>query len=342
MHIHAGQPAAGAAPLPSAGNRHFTHLADLGPAGVESLIERALAFKQQDPGRHLAGRLLAMLFFNASLRTRASFEAAMQRGGGGAVVLDVGNGVWQLETQDGVVMNGARAEHIREAAPVLGRYADALAVRVFASLADHDADNADAVIRAFREYSGVPVVNMESAREHPCQGLADLITVRENFGTGRGLPVTLTWAPHVKPLPRAVPNSFLLTAAAMGCQVRVAHPPGFELHSRVLEEARALGGPGAVTVTHDQEAALAGSAVVYAKAWGPCEPDTPVSDSAWMIDQRHLAVADPDAVFLHCLPVRRNVEVADRVLDGRACRVVDQAENRLHAQRAVLDWIWNG
>lgn len=323
--------------------RHFTHIADAGAAGVRMLVERSLAFKRDDPGPHLAGRRLAMLFFNPSLRTRASFEAAMLQGGGHAQVFDVGNGVWQLETKDGVVMDGACAEHVREAAPVLGRYAHALAVRTFAQMQDPGADHADVVIRAFRAHAGVPVISMESAREHPCQGLADLLTLRERFGDTRGLPVTLSWAPHVKPLPRAVPNSFLLTALAMGCDVRVAHPPGFELHPGVLEQAEDLAAEsgGRFHVSHDQFAALAQSRAVYAKAWGPNDGRGVAAFPDWQLTPAHLHAAAPDAVFLHCLPVRRNVEVSDAVLDRTPRTVIEQAENRLHVQRAVLDWVWN-
>lgn len=324
--------------------RHFTGLADAGSAGVQLLIERALRFKRRDPGRNLDRRRLAMVFFNPSLRTRASFEAAMLLGGGHALVFEVGNGVWPLELDDGVKMAGAKAEHVREAAPVLGRYADAVAVRSFARLEDLDADHSDAVIRAFREHAGVPVVSMESAREHPCQGLADLLTLREIYGDLPGLPVTLTWAPHVKPLPRAVPNSFLLTALAMGCEVRIAHPPGFELHAGVLAEAEALAqaGGGSFSVTHDQFAALDASRAVYAKSWGPAAQADVTAFPDWCIRPEHLAVAARGAVFLHCLPVRRNIEVADAVLDRPPRSFLDQAENRMHAQRAVLDWIWNG
>lgn len=323
--------------------RHFTALADLGAEGAAALLDRARAFKAREPGPHFAGRLLAMVFFNPSLRTRVSFQVAMQRGGGDAVVLDAGNGIWRLETRDGAVMDADAVEHIREAAPVLGRYADALAVRTFAGLTDQHADDADSVITAFRQHAGVPVISMESAREHPCQGLADLLTIQEASGQTRGLPVTLTWAPHVKPLPRAVPNSFLLTAAALGCDVRLAYPPGFELHREVLEEARALGDAtgGRVSVIHDQAEAIQDAAVVYAKSWGPWESGDVTGHPGWRIGARQMALAHPDAALLHCLPVRRNVEVDDAVLDRPPRRVIDQAENRLHVQRAVLDWIWN-
>jgi N-acetylornithine carbamoyltransferase len=330
--------------------KHFTHIADLGTEGVAAVLDEALRWKQQGPGAHLAGKLLGMVFFNPSLRTRASFEAAMLRGGGNAVVLDVGNGVWKLEDREGAVMDADRPEHIKEAIPVLGRYADALAVRSFGTLQDDDADAADPVLNAFRRLAGVPVISMESAREHPCQGLADLLTLRENFGATQGLPVTLTWAPHIKPLPKAVPHSFLLTAAAAGCEVRVTHPPGFDLHPGVIEEARAYAkqSGGSVIVTQDRRAALDGSRAVYAKAWGPDTTQVALDAAAariashkdWLIDGKVLAAAR-DPIFLHCLPVRRNVEVADAVLDGKASRVIDEAENRFHVQRVLLHRLLN-
>ncbi len=332
--------------------RHFTRIADLDVTGVAAILDEALAWKKHPPGAHLAGKLLGMVFFNPSLRTRASFEAAMLRGGGNAIVLEVGSGVWKLEDRDGAVMDGDRPEHIREAIPVLGRYVDALAVRTFGALQDDTADAADPVMNAFRELAGVPVISMESAREHPCQGLADLLTIRERFGVTRKLPVTLTWAPHIKPLPKAVPHSFLLTAAAAGCEVRVAHPPGFDLHPAVMAEAQdyARRSGGSVSVTHDRKAALSGSHVVYAKAWGPVTEKAAASEAAariaahkdWLITSRTLAAAARDTVFLHCLPVRRNVEVSDEVLDGPASRVIDEAENRFHVQRVLLDKLLEG
>lgn len=331
--------------------RHFTRLADLGVQGVEEVLDAALAWKKLPPDAHLRDKLLGMVFFNPSLRTRASFEAVMLRSGGHAIVLEVGGGVWKLEDRTGAVMNVDKPEHIREAIPVLGRYVDALAVRTFAALVNDDADAADPVINAFRELAGVPVVSMESAREHPCQGLADLLTIRENFGTTRALPVTLVWAPHIKPLPKAVPHSFLLTAAAAGCEVRVTHPPGFDLHPDVLEEARhyAAQSGGSVSVTHDQKAALTGSHAVYAKSWGPATQSVVASKAAarvaahndWLVTGKTLSAAAKHAIFLHCLPVRRNVEVADEVLDGPQSHVIDEAENRFHVQRVLLNDLLN-
>jgi N-acetylornithine carbamoyltransferase len=331
--------------------KHFTRIADLGVGGVAEILDQALAWKKQVPAGHLAGKLLGMVFFNPSLRTRASFEAAMLRGGGNAIVLEVGSGVWKLEDRVGAVMDGDRPEHIREAIPVLGRYMDALAVRTFATLQDDDADAADPVMNAFRQLAGVPVISMESAREHPCQGLADLLTARERFGTTEKLPVTLTWAPHIKPLPKAVPHSFLLTAAAAGCELRISHPPGFGLHAAVLAEAQAYArqAGGSVTMYADQQQAVSGSQIVYAKAWGPATKEAAPAAAAarimahkdWLITNETLSTAARDAIFLHCLPVRRNVEVADEVLDGSRSRIIDQAENRLHVQRVLLHRLLN-
>ncbi len=328
--------------------RHFTHIRDLGPEGVAALINRAQKWKRGDPGAVLAAKALGMVFFNPSLRTRTSFEMAMLRSGGHAIALDIGNGVWKLEDRDGAVMNGDRAEHVRDAVPVLGRYVDLLGVRSFSHGGGIDEDDVDAVIAAFRRFSSVPVISMESAREHPCQGLADLMTVQESLGDTRGMPVCLSWAPHIKPLPRAVPNSFLLTAAAMGCEVRLAHPPGYDLAPSVLDEAKnyAKASGGSINVVHDQREALRGVRVLCAKAWGPLSTLGPgVDDPAladWMPRPAHLADAAADAVFLHCLPVRRNVEISDALLDSAVSRVTDEAENRLHIQRAALHWLLHG
>jgi len=326
--------------------RHATGISDLGVEGLEKILTQAIAWKQGPHPRHLVDRILGMIFFNPSLRTRASFEAVMARGGGSSIVLEVGNGVWKLEDRAGAVMDGDRAEHIREAAPVLSRYADVLAVRTFAGNADDAEDHKDPVMNGFRQFATVPTLSMESAREHPCQGLADLMTARETFGATKGLPVTLSWAPHIKPLPKAVPNSFLLTAAAAGCEVRVAHPEGFELQGEVKAQAEALAreAGGSVAFTHDLDEAVKGSRVVYAKAWGPATagplgPEAVKAHPDWMTSPEIMAKAAADAIFMHCLPVRRNVEVADGVLDGPWSRVVDEAENRFHVQRALLQWL---
>ena len=325
--------------------RHFTHLRDLGAARAQALIEKALSWKQEAPSDLMRGKILGMVFFNPSLRTRTSFEAAMIRLGGSAIGLEVGNGVWKLETQDGAVMNADRAEHVREAAPVLSRYVDALGVRSFADAVDDAADEADQVINAFRAHAQSPVISLESAREHPCQGLADLLSVREQFGATRGVPVCLSWAPHVRGLPRAVPNSFLLSAAAMGCEIRVAHPQGYALSAAVREEAEAMSKStgGSIRYFDDPAQARNGAKVLYAKAWGAtdtsAEPPSASSLAHWMPTSSHFDDMDARAIFLHCLPVRRNVEVHDSVLDGLHSRVIDNAENRFHVQRVALAWL---
>jgi N-acetylornithine carbamoyltransferase len=328
--------------------KHATQLSDLGPETLNRILSIAKTWKGKPHPTHLRDKLLGMLFFNPSLRTRASFEAVMARGGGSAVVMEAGNSTWKFEHRPGAVMDADRAEHLKEAVPVLCRYVDALAVRTFADGVNDDADNDDVVIKAFRQYATVPVVSMESAREHPCQGMADLLTIEQHFGSAKRLPITLTWAPHIKSLPKAVPNSFLLTAAALGCDVRVAHPRGFELHPDVVREAEiyAAASGGSISFFHEQHSALNDSRAVYAKAWGPATLNGPAADmisqhADWMISPDHMQTAARDAIFLHCLPVRRNVEIADAVLDGPWSRVIDQAENRFHVQRALLEWLLN-
>lgn len=324
--------------------KHITHLRDLGITGSRQIVDQAIAFKGEDPGPNLSGKLLAMVFFNRSLRTRMSFESCLLRSGGATVTLDVDGGIWPLEISAGVQMNGLAAEHIREAVPVISRYVDAIAVRTFARPNEKSDETMDPIINGFREYAEVPVLSMESAREHPFQGLADLMTLKEKFGFTQGLPVTLSWAPHVKPLPRAVPNSFLLTAAAFGCDITIAHPPGFELAPDVLSETRQLCSEtkGKLRVSNDQKAALEGRVALYAKSWGPRDAaNHQLQNEAWRIGLEHFRNMRKEAIFMHCLPIRRNVVAVDDVVDREPRVLIDQAENRMHVQRAALDWLWN-
>ncbi len=328
--------------------RHYTHIKDLGVAGQQKLLKLAADYKRAEPGPILKNKVLGMLFFNPSLRTRTSFEVAMMKLGGQAVALEEGSGVWKLETEDGAPMNGDKAEHVREAAAVLSRYVDVLGVRAFSRGMGQADDDSDRVINSFRQHAHVPMVSLESAREHPCQGLADMLTIRESFGQTQGVNVVLSWAPHVKPLPKAVPNSVLLHAAAAGCSITVAHPPGFELGGPVREEAAQYAAQSGARIryTHDQREALNGAHVVYAKAWGP-EPrqseDGIVASPAlrgWMPTLKHFEACTDDAIFLHCLPVRRDVEVGSDVLDSERSRVIDEAENRMWVQMAALAWLF--
>ena len=219
---------------------HFLGLLDSSPAELGRLVTLARRLKAggaAEAARAIQGRILGLVFFNPSLRTRTSFEAAMLRFGGHAITLSPGGDSWRLEYRDGVVMDGDCPEHLREAAPVLGRYCDALGVRSFARMADVAEDAADAVLRAFADHAGVPVISLESAVEHPCQGLADQMTLAEKLDPPQGKRFVLAWAPQVKGLPMAVPHSAILAAAAAGMNITIAHPPGYELGDRYLERA---------------------------------------------------------------------------------------------------------
>ncbi len=328
--------------------RHFLATDQWSDGEVLDLLARARRLKEVPGGHELAGKVLAMVFFNPSLRTRASFEAAMLRHGGHAILLEPGRGVWGFETRPGVVMDGEAAEHLVEAAAVLGRYADAVAVRAFPAGDDLAAALADPVIRGFAAHAGVPVINMESARRHPCQGLADAMTIQEHLGPRpRGARFVLAWTWHPSPLPTAVPASAALNAARLGMEVVLAHPPGWELDADDMGAIRTVAerSGGTVEVVHDLDAAVEGAQVVYAKSWGRLDlfgdPEAERAARAglrdWRIDGRRMGLTGSGrGLFMHCLPIRRNVVATDEVLDGPWSVVIDQAENRLHVQRAVL------
>lgn len=324
----------------------LVRLDELSRAQVETLVRRAGDLRDGAPARRFPGRSLALLFLDPSLRTQATFQRAAARLGLELVRLEGGAGnVWPLETVDGVVMDGDAVEHVREAARVLGRIVDVLAVRAFARGRTLEEDAPDPILTAFRRHAGVPVVSMESAFWHPCQALADWATL-EQHEIERGARFVLVWAPHPRPLPHAVPNSALCMAAQRGMQVTLLRPSGFDLHPAVVEAADELAraNGGSLEVTADRASALANARVVYAKAWASAEtyrdPDAhtrAVSElGSWRIDEASMAATD-DARFMHCLPVRRNVVVTDAVLDAPSSLVIDQAENRLHAQTALLE-----
>lgn len=324
--------------------KHFLSLTDADPGGVRPLLDRARAYREGRLRADFRGRILGMLFFAPSLRTRVSFECALARAGGGAVVLDAAQGIWPLETRRGVRMDGTAVEHVDDAAAVLGRYVDALAVRAFAALEDDARDHRDELFAALRARSPVPLVSMESGREHPCQALADVLAIERRHGPLAGRSVLLRWVPHVKPLPKAVANSFLLTAASLGARVTVAAPEGFELEDGVWDEAlrRARASGGGVGRSHARGIPPETIAVV-AKSWGPY--GTPrASWRAGVHEDWRLGPADfapaPEASLLHCLPVRRNVEIEDALLDGPQSLVYEEAGDRLWVQQAVLAALW--
>ena len=325
---------------------HFLSTANHSRAELEGLIDAALRFKSGgDTSRPLAGKSVALVFFNPSLRTRASMQVGVYELGGNAVVLEPGGTSWTLEHRAGVVMDGDKTEHVAEFVRVLGRYCVMIGVRTFAALKDWEQERVDPILRAFADYAAVPVINLESAMYHPCQATADMMTIREQRGAGKKR-VLLTWAWHPKPLPMAVPNSFALAAAQMGHELMIAHPAGYELDDELLADIRrqsALAG-GTVTIENDVEQAFAGVDVVYAKSWGSksfygaTEADVAARApyrAQWIVDEAKMARTN-SAIFMHCLPVRRNVIVTDQVIDSVSSVVIDEAENRLHVQKAIL------
>src|SRR3954464_4795001 len=253
--------------------RNFLTTADWTREELEGLLDEALRFKRgDDSAKPLAGRSIALVFFNPSLRTRASMQVGVYELGGNAVVLEPGGTSWTLEHKEGAVMDGDKTEHVAEFVRVLGRYCVGLGVRTFAALKDWEEERRDPVLSAFAKYSDVPVINLESAMHHPCQALADMMTVREKLGEGRKR-VLLTWAWHPKALPMAVPNSFALASAQMGHELTIAHPAGYELDEELMLEieSQAKSAGSTVTVTSDVEDAFDGQQVVYAKSWGSRE-----------------------------------------------------------------------
>lgn len=325
-------------------DRNFITTQDFSPEELDRLIARAREFKGGAQAAPLAGKSVALVFLNPSLRTRTTMELAVTHLGGTPVTMNVGTDSWTLEHRDGAVMNEGKTEHIKDAARVLSRVVDAIGVRAFAGLENLEADLADPVISAFARHADVPILNLESAMYHPMQGMADLMTVAERLGSAKGVKVALTWAPHPKALPTAVANSFLLAATRLGAEVTIAAPSEYPLPEPVMRFAGE--NPGKVRLTNRQEEALSGAQVVCAKSWdslvcyGRPEVEVKVRGKYpdWIVDEKKMAVA-ADAFFLHCLPVRRNVEVADAVLDGPRSAVYDEAENRLHVQKAILEAI---
>ncbi len=320
-------------------------LADFTADEVRDLLALAERLQRHPEPRALAGKILGLVFLNPSLRTLASMQAGMARLGGSSFVITPGQGTWQLESRLGVRMDGAAAEHIREGLPVLASYCDALGIRAFAEGKDLAADVADAGFRAMSALVDKPLINLESAINHPCQALADWKTLDDEQVAPRA-KIVLSWVPHPRALPLAVPAATLHMAALRGHEVVVLRPEGFALppavKARAAAAARASG--GSVRETADRTAALAGAAVIYAKEWGStAHYGDAQADAAlraqhldWQIREATFAPAAPDCRLMHCLPVRRNVAVADEVLDGPRSVVLREAHNRMVVQMAVL------
>lgn len=327
--------------------RRFIGFPDCAAADLLDLVSLARDLKLGRARGWLGGKVVVLYFANPSLRTRASLESACARLGAAPVVLDAGaGGVWGLEHKDGVVMDGTAAEHVKEAARVLSRYGDAIGVRAFAGLKDWREDKQEPLLTAFARHATVPVFSLEGSARHPLQGLADVQTILERLPEPRGQKLVLTWAPHFKPLPMAVPNSVVEAGALLGMDVTIARPDAMALDPEVVAAADAVARAhgGKVRETSDRAAALAGAKVVYAKSWGALrhygdweaeKPTRLAENPRWVVRAADLERGD-DPFFMHCLPVRRNLKVEDAVLDGPRSAVIQQAENRLWTAMAVL------
>ena len=308
---------------------------------INALVEKALTYKQQplldkNLGAH---KRIGLLFFNPSLRTRLSTQVAAQNLGMEPILFNVDKEGWALEFSEGAIMNGNTVEHIKDAAPILGNYFDILCIRTFPGLQDQSADYSEKIINQFIKYAGIPVVSLESATLHPLQSLTDIITMQESMnlsGTFKNKKpkVVLTWAPHIKPIPQCVANSFSEWVNAWGeADFVITHPEGYDLSTEYTNGA---------SITHDQQAALKEADFVYVKNWSSYQDYGKVlcTDANWMLTPEKLAVSN-NAKIMHCLPVRRNVELSDAILDSANSLVTKEASNRVWAAQAVLSEILN-
>ncbi len=299
---------------------------------VQALVKEALLYKKTPyADKHLGrNRTMGLLFFNSSLRTRLSTQRAAQNLGLELMVMNVGQDSWGLEFEDGAIMNGNKAEHIKEAAPVIGQYCDIVGIRSFPTLTNREEDYSETVLNQFVKYTGKPVVSLESSTRHPLQSLADLITIEE-LKTKPRPKVVLTWAPHVKALPQAVPNSFAEWMNAADVDFVITHPKGYELAPEFVGNAK---------VTYNQEEAFEGADFIYAKNWSSYTEYGQIlsQDPSWMVTMDKMKLTN-NAKFMHCLPVRRNIVVEDAVLDSPNSVVVQQAGNRVWSAQVVLKQI---
>lgn len=309
--------------------RHFTNVKDIGD--LKTAVREALEVKKDRFAYTELGRnkTLMMIFFNSSLRTRLSTQKAAINLGMNVMVLDINQGAWKLETEKGVIMDGDKPEHLLEAIPVMGCYCDIIGVRSFAQFESKEDDYSEKILEQFMKYSGRPVVSMEAATRHPLQSFADLITIEEYKKKERP-KVVLTWAPHPRALPQAVPNSFAEWMNATDYEFVITHPHGYELDPQFVGDAK---------VEYDQKKAFEGADFIYAKNWAaytdPNYGKILSTDRAWTVDQAKMSLTD-DAFFMHCLPVRRNMIVADEVIDGPCSIVIPEAANREISAQVVL------
>ncbi len=324
--------------------RNFLSIDDV--TNLKFLIAQALRYKSSPRNRCTlgVGKRIGLLFLNPSMRTRISTQAAALNLGLDAIVFNVDKDGWQLEFEDGAIMNGDKVEHIKDAAPILGKYFDILAIRTFPTLKNREEDYEEVVLNQFVKYAGIPVVSLESATLHPLQSLADIITIEEYIlqneshflNTGKKPKIVLSWAPHIKPLPQCVANSFAQWVGAWGkAEFVITHPKGYELHDKFTKNA---------SIVYDQDEALKDADFVYVKNWSSYHQYGRMlhtGDESWMLTNEKLKPTN-HAKVMHCLPVRRNVELSDEVLDGPNSLVTQQAGNRVWAAETVLSSILEG
>ena len=325
--------------------KHFITTQEWELSELQSVLADAHRLKKSPIGESLRGKYVALLFLNPSMRTRTSFQVGVHQLGGMAVVLEPGGGAWPIEFSFGTTMDGESEEHICEVAGVLSRYCDMIAIRAFPKFQDWSVDRTDPVIRAVARYASVPVINMETIT-HPCQELAHVMALQERLGELRGRKYLLTWTWHPKPLNTAVANSSLLIATRMGMDVTLlipedAYMPDPLFVDAARENAQAQG--QSLTITHDIDKAYEGAEVVYCKSWGALpfygrpDEERPLREKYrhFIVDGPKMAKTD-GALFSHCLPLRRNIKATDEVMDADYCIAIDEAENRLHVQKAVM------
>ena len=308
---------------------------------IDALVQKALAYKSEPFKDKTLGvdKRLGCLFLNPSMRTRLSTQVAAQNLGMDCIVFNVGQEGWALEFEDGAIMSGSTVEHVKDAAPILGKYFDILAIRTFPSLKNRDDDYSELFIKQFVKYAGVPVVSLESATLHPLQSLTDIITIQEQLSLnppigGKGAKIVLTWAPHVKALPQCVANSFAQWVNAWGrAEFVITHPEKYELSEEFTKGA---------TITYNQEEALRDADFVYVKNWSTYKDYGKIhtNNPKWQLKKKRWALTN-NAKVMHCLPVRRNVELSDEILDGPMSVVTQQAANRVWAAQAVLATLLN-
>lgn len=331
--------------------RDVVTLDTFSPEELRFVIERAQAMKDNGHGLELQGRSLVMVFFNPSLRTRASFAVAFSSQGGTVIDMVASRDIWALEMRDGAVMDGVADEHVRDAAAVLSEYADLIAIRALARHDDWARERRDQVIVAFQKYASVPIFNMESVIDHPCQAWGDALTLTEEFGDLRGKRIALVWTYHPRARPLAVPHGVGVMATKLGMDVTVCHPDGYELDHDVREtmEMSAAESGGKVRWLDDLQGGVEGADVVYAASWGSTlhhgrsdeERDLRRRHRDWHVTKEIMA-RTRDGRFLHAMPIRRNVEADDAVIDAAYSRVIPQAGNRLHIQRALFAEVLRG